>query len=754
MLRMIAWPLSVLVGLGLGGAAWLGGRPDLAALAWAAASLPIAALVGWQVLAALRGGRLGVDVVALAAILSALALGEFLAAAVVALMVAGGGALEAFAEARARRELTALLARAPREAQRIDGGRVETIPVEAIAPGDLLLVGHGAVVAADGVLEEVSAALDLSALTGESMPVALHQGEAVRSGAVNASGKPIRMRATATATASTYAGIVRLVQAAEAERPPFVRMADQVAVGFVPFTALVAGLAWFLSGEAARALAVLVVATPCPLILAAPGALAAGVAHAARRGIVVKGGGVLERLARVRTLVFDKTGTLTAGDARVAGLFAEPPLDRAEVLRLAAALEGASRHPAARAILAAAEAQAIAPPLAADLHDHPGEGLTATVDGRAVAVGGAALMRKLGLEPPERGVLALANLSGSVAWVAQQGRIVGAIALADRLRPETAASLRALRAIGMRRLVMLTGDRAAAAAETAAALGLDAVLAERDPAAKVAAVKAETLRAPTAMVGDGVNDAPALAAAHVGIAMGAAGTAAAAEAADAVILVDRFDRVAEAIQIARRARAIAWQSVLFGMGASCLAMVAAAFGFIPPLAGALLQEAIDVAVILNALRALSGAVVPPPAVADPTTLQAIADDHVGLRALAAECAATALSLDAGALQALSGKLSAEIPAHQAMEEADLYPRAARSLGGRDPVGALLRMHADLEGMVRRLAVLAGALEGRAPDAAEAAELRRLLYGLEAVLTLHMAAEEEMLALFSEQRAAA
>jgi heavy metal translocating P-type ATPase len=748
LIALAASPLFILVGLAAGGAAYAWGWPDLAALLWAGTALPVAARVGWQVFSALRGGRLGVDVVALAAILAALALGESLAAAVVALMVAGGGALDAFAEARARRELTSLLARAPREATRIRDGVMHTIAVDAIAPGDLLLVGHGGVVPADGVLVDASAVLDLSALTGEAMPGVVHAGQTMRSGAVNG-GPPFRMRAAATAAASTYAGIVRLVEAAQADRPPLVRLADRVAIGFVPFTALVAGLAWWLWGEAARALAVLVVATPCPLILAAPVALSAGVAHAARRGIVVKGGGVLERLARVATIVFDKTGTLTSGDARVAGVFTEPPFQRAEVLRLAASLEGASSHPAARAIRAEVEAASIAPPIPEDVRDYPGEGLVGRVEGRAVAVGGRALLQRLGLEPPARGVLALGALSGSVAWVAVDGRIVGAIALADRLRPETAASLRALRAIGIGRLVMLTGDRAAAAAEAAAALGLDAVLAERDPAGKVAAVKAEAARATTAMVGDGVNDAPALAAAHVGIAMGAAGAAAAAEAADAVILVDRFDRVAEAVLIARRARAIAMQSMFVGMGLSAVAMVIAAFGHIPPLAGALLQEGIDVAVILNALRALTGAVAPPAALAPPAILAAIADDHAGFRALADQCAGAAQNLDPGALHALSTRLAAEIPSHQAREEAEVYPHAARALGGRDPVGALLRMHADLVGMVRRLQALSAALDGRPPDAAEAAELRRLLYGLEAVLTLHMAAEEEMFALFSD-----
>jgi heavy metal translocating P-type ATPase len=748
LIRLLAWPAWVLAGLAAGGLLALAGRPAEAGWVWTAAALPVAALVAWQVFSALRGGRLGVDVVALAAIVSALLLGEPLAAAVVALMVAGGGALDAFAEARAQRELTALLARAPREARRVRDGTVETIPVAAIAPGDVLLVGRGEIFAADGALLDGRAAIDLSAMTGEVEPQPRREGETIPSGAVNAS-EPVRIEARSTSEASTYAGIVRLVRRAQQDRPPMVRMADRVAVAFVPFTALVAGLAWWLAGDPARALAVLVVATPCPLILAAPVALSAGVAHAARRGIVVKGGAVLERLARVATIVFDKTGTLTAGDARVAGVFADAPFERAEVLRLAAALEHGSRHPAARAILAAAAAEGLAPPVAEALRDHPGEGLTGSVEGHRVAAGGTALMRTLGLEPPERGVLALASLSGSVAWVAVDGRIVGAIALADRLRPETASALRSLRAIGIARLVMLTGDRAAAASETAAALGLDAVLAERDPAAKVAAVRAESARSPTAMVGDGVNDAPALAVASVGIAMGAAGAAAAAEAADAVILVDRFDRVAEAVLIARRARAIAWQSVLVGMGLSALAMLVAAAGHIPPVAGALLQEAIDVAVILNALRALSGAITPPIAIAPPATLAAIADDHAGFRALAAECARAARTLDAAALHALAARLAAEIPPHQAREEAEIYPRAAQALGGRDPVGALLRMHADLIGMVRRLSVLTGALDGKAPDAAEAAELRRLLYGLEAVLTLHIAAEEEMFALFSD-----
>ncbi len=301
----------------------------------------------------LRRGVLGVDVIALLAIAGALALGEHLAAIIVALMVAGGSALEEFAQARARRELASLLDRTPRIAHRQDGDRVADIPIDAVLPDDLLVIKPGEIVPVDGSVETEAATLDESALTGEAIPVTRAPGDAVRSGVVNA-GTPFVLRATASAEHSTYAAVVRLVRAAERERPPLVRLADRWALWFLLVTLLLGGAAWWLAGDATRALAVLVVATPCPLILAAPVALICGVSRAARRGIIVKGPSVLERLARARTVLFDKTGTLTTGTPRVAGVETLDGFDPDDMLRRAASLAQMSQHAVAGAIVTAA----------------------------------------------------------------------------------------------------------------------------------------------------------------------------------------------------------------------------------------------------------------------------------------------------------------------------------------------------------------------------------------------------------------
>jgi heavy metal translocating P-type ATPase len=547
---------------------------------------------------ALAGGRIGVDSVALAAILGAVALGEAAAAAVIALMVAGGEALEAWAEGRARRALTELVARAPRRAARIEDGAIAEIAAAAILAGDRLLVRPGETVPADGEAEE-QASLDESALTGEAMPVAAAPGASLRSGAVNA-GPAFRMRAARGAEDSTYAAIVRLAQLAAAERAPLARLADRWAVGFVIFTALVAGGAWAATGDPVRALAVLVVATPCPLILAAPVALVAGIGRAARRGIVVKGGAALERLARVETVLFDKTGTLTPGRPALMAVEADPAVGEGPALRLAATLAQGSTHPVSAALVAAAAAGGVALPVPEEVVEVPGGGLRGRVEGQPLLLGAEAFLHAEGVAVWE----ARGGAAAPVAWLAVGERAAAAFVMADGVRAEAPRAVAWLRALGLRRLVLVTGDRAAAAAPVGRALGLDAVLADQAPADKIAVVRAEAAAAPTAMVGDGVNDAPALAAADVGIAMGAHGTAAAAEAGDVVLLVDRVDRVPEAIAIARRARRVAFQAIALGMGLSAVAMAFAAAGYLAPLAGALVQEGIDVAAILYALTAL------------------------------------------------------------------------------------------------------------------------------------------------------
>ena len=742
---LLAW---VLAGLAAGIALQVAGYPAYAAIAWAAASLPVALHVAIGVIRSLLGGRLGVDVIAFASILGALVLDEAAAAAVIALMVAGGEALEAWAEGRAQGALTELLARAPRAAARISNGEITEITLDAIAPGDLLLVRPGETVPADGILEDAGATLDESMLTGEPLPVSLNQGARLRSGAVNAGGA-FRMRASAGAAGSTYAAIIRLTQAASQSRAPLVRLADQWAIAFIILTCCLAGAAWLISGDPRRALAVLVVATPCPLILAAPIALIAGIGRAARRGIVVKGGAALERLARIRTVIFDKTGTLTPGRPRLAGIEADGALGRDAALRLAAALAQASTHPVSVALVATARARGFDLPVPEAVEETPGGGLSGQVDGKTLALGseGFLIGRSMG---PENGLFAAALVSaaGSVAWLAVEGRAAAAFIMADGLREEAPRAVRALRQLGIERIVMVTGDRAAAATPIAAALRLDAMLADRDPAGKLTALKAE--RGPVAMVGDGVNDAPVLAAADVGIAMGAHGTAAAAEAGDVVLLADRLDRTAEAIAIARRARRIALQAILLGMGLSILAMMAAALGWLSPLAGALLQEAIDVAAILYALRALlpgNGAVA---RLSGEAGLAARVAEHAGLRDLAEALRGAGENLDdrpaqLAALRVLERRLRDELLPHQAAEESALYPEAATRLGGQDPLGVLLRMHTEIEGLAERFSALLPLAETPGGFAEVAPAIRRTLFALEALLALHLTAEEEALA---------
>ena len=742
---LLAW---VLAGLAAGIALQVAGHPAYAAIAWAAASLPVALHVAIGVIRSLLGGRLGVDVIAFASILGALVLDEAAAAAVIALMVAGGEALEAWAEGRAQGALTELLARAPRAAARISNGEITEITLDAIAPGDLLLVRPGETVPADGILEDAGATLDESMLTGEPLPVSLQQGARVRSGGVNTGGA-FRLRASAGAAGSTYAAIIRLTQAAAQSRAPLVRLADRWAIGFILLTALLAGAAWAITGDPRRALAVLVVATPCPLILAAPIALVAGIGRAARRGIVVKGGAALERLARIRTVIFDKTGTLTPGRPRLAGIEADPSLGRDAALRLAAALAQASTHPVSVALVATARARGFDLPVPEAVEETPGGGLSGQVDGKVLTLGseGFLLGRSMG---PENGLFAAALVSaaGSVAWLAVEGRAAAAFIMADGLREEAPRAVRALRQLGIERIVMVTGDRAAAATPIAAALRLDAMLADRDPAGKLTALKAE--RGPVAMVGDGVNDAPVLAAADVGIAMGAHGTAAAAEAGDVVLLADRLDRTAEAIAIARRARRIALQAILLGMGLSLIAMVAAALGWLSPLAGALLQEGIDVAAILYALRALlpgDGAVA---RLSGEAGLAARVAEHAGLRDLAEALRGAGENLDdrpaqLAALRVLERRLRDELLPHQAAEESALYPEAAARLGGQDPLGVLLRMHTEIEALTERFSALLPLAETPGGFAEVAPAIRRTLFALEALLALHLTAEEEALA---------
>jgi len=600
----LALPLITAAAIAAGAGAHLAGAPRAGDIIWAAAIAVALVPLSWSVARSLRRGDVGVDAIALLAMAGALALDELLAGAVIALMLAGGNALEAAASSRARRELTALLQRAPRVAHLRRGHAVEEVAVETIAPGDVVIVRAGEVVPVDGVVLAGHAVLDESALTGEPMPVELGSGSPVRSGTANA-GEAFDLRAVRPASESAYAAIVRLVEQAGAERAPFVRMADRYAAILLPVTVVLAALAWALSGDPVRALAVLVVATPCPLILAAPIALVSGVSRAAKAGVVVKGAPVVEQLGRARTVLLDKTGTLTLGAPAVERVVVMNGREPDELLRLAASVDQLSTHVVAEALVHDAERRGLELDEAHDVRERPGDGIEGVVGDHRVAVGSLDYVRERAVAAGGDG--ALAAPGRSPVHVAVDGALAGAILMADRPRPDAAKAIQALRAAGAQRVAMVTGDDRDTAQEIAQDVGLDEVYADCDPEGKLAvlrAVETEPGAAPVVMVGDGVNDAPALAAADVGIAMAAAGATVSAEAADVVITVDRVDRVAEALRIGRRSLAIARQSVLAGMGLSFAAMIAAALGHIPPVAGALLQEGIDVAVILNALRAL------------------------------------------------------------------------------------------------------------------------------------------------------
>lgn len=589
--------LGLLAGLGLLAA----GRPDQAGLAWAVGVVPVLSALLVEIVVSLAKGEVGLDIVAALSMSAALLFGETLAAAVVALMYSGGTFLESFAEGRARREMSDLLSRVPRTATRHRNGALDEVPLDDIAPDDRLLIRQGDVAPTDGTVDSDRAVMDQSALTGESMPVRLERGQEVMSGSTNA-GDAFDLRVTRRAADSTYAGIVRLVEAAQASRAPMARLADRYSMIFLAVTVLLAAAAWWLTGDPIRAVAVLVVATPCPLILAVPVALVAGLSRAAHFGVLIKGAKPLEALARIRTLILDKTGTLTDGRPQIVSIDPQGEMTASEILRFAAALDQASKHPIAQAIVAAARAGGVALPIPANVIEVPGEGVRGTIDGRNVIVGGAAFVAA------QLGVGAIGprvrEAGAVIVSVAVDGNLIGHLVMADALRSGTAELLAGLRRLRIARILLATGDRRAVAEAVTKDLGLDAVRAELTPDQKVLLVLTERKNGPVMMVGDGVNDAPALAAADVGVAMGARGAAASAEAADVVLLVDRLDHLATGIEIAQRSRRIAVESVVAGIGLSVAGMVAAALGYLTPVQGALLQEVIDVAVILNALRAL------------------------------------------------------------------------------------------------------------------------------------------------------
>jgi len=581
----------------------LSGQPGAAQWLASGYSLFVAAKLAVGMVKALVRGHWGIDLLAITAVVSTVLVGEYIASLIIVLMLSGGQALEDFAQGRAKRELTALLERAPQVAHRERAdGPPEEISVEQVVPGDRLLLRPAEVVPVDGVLVSEFGSFDESALTGESLPVERVAGDPVLSGSVNGEAA-VRMQASASVADSQYSRIVALVREASASRAPVVRLADRYAVPFTAFAFLLAGAAWLASGDPGRFAEVLVVATPCPLLIAAPVAFVGGMGRAARSGIIIKNGGTLEKLSRVRTAVFDKTGTLTAGRPALLEIrTVDGPAGRlppAELLRLAASAEQYSSHVLAASVMEAAAAQGLALVPAVNATEHATHGVIADFGGRAVVVGKRRFVAEH-VAGAEKTPLASGELA---VYVGVDGAYAGALVLRDAVRPDAAGTLERLRRLGLREMVMLTGDARETAEHVAREVGLRSIQAECLPADKVEAVRSLSLR-PVMMVGDGVNDAPVLAAADVGVAMGAKGSTAASESADVVIMLDVLSKVAQAVEIGQRSVRVALQSIWIGIILSIGLMLLAAFGHVPAVAGALAQELVDLAAILNALRAL------------------------------------------------------------------------------------------------------------------------------------------------------
>jgi len=749
-LRLLLVAIAI-VGLSAGIAFRLADRSQLAEWSWTLATLPVAAGLAVSIVRDFLAGRFGVDAIALLSMSAALLLGQPLAGAVVALMYAGGNVLEDVAVARAERNLRTLVDRAPRIAHRHVGSGIEDVPVGAVAVGDALVVRAGEIVPVDGIVTSDIATLDESALTGEPIPVAKAHGALCLSGSINA-GATFEMAASAVVGESTYAGIVQLVTTAQTAKAPFIRLADRYALLFLPVTLFVAFVAWFISGDLIRSLAVLVAATPCPLILAAPVAFIAGVARAARRGILVKGSGPLEVLARARTVLFDKTGTLTVGGARLLSIETAPSETPATVLAIGASLEQASHHVVAEAIVEAATQRGLALTMPKAVEEEHGSGLHGLVAGQRVSAGSREMIfgRRRVPEWALRAIRRASWRSALIIFIAREGKPIGALLLADDLRPDTPRAIRMLREAGVARIVMVTGDHAAAAQTIGAALDLDAVLSDRVPSDKVDAVRAERRLNPTVMVGDGINDAPALASADAGIALGARGASASSEAADVVILADRLDRVAEAITIAQRARRIAKESIVAGMSLSLLAMLAATAGWLAPVPAAIAQEFIDVAVILNALRALGSARGQVRRTLPAAVGREMLHDHVPLlhgldrlRSIADQLdeiepdSASPLIVEANAI------VQGQVVGHEREDEGVVYPRLSKVLRDSHGLSAMSRAHREILHLARLLGRVVEDLAAERVDRYLIRDAQRIIEGIETLVRIHTAQEEDI-----------
>lgn len=547
-----------------------------------------------EMIKTLRSGSYGVDLLAITAVAATLAVGQYWAAMIVLIMLVGGDSLEDYASKKAHTELKALLDNSPQTAHKVVADKLVDIKVDEANIGDQLVVKPGETVPVDGHIIKGSSMFDESSLTGESRPITKNVSDTVYSGSINGD-SAITMTVDKLAKDSQYQRLIQLVKQADSTPAHFVRMADRYAVPFTGIAFVIAGIAWFVSKDPVRFAEVLVVASPCPLILAAPVALVSGMSRSSRNGIVVKTGSVLEKMATAKTAAFDKTGTITSGRLFVDQIKPVAGTTKEELLSYAASAERSSGHILARSLLNYAVKHDVNLLEVQQLSEVTGNGVTAQIAGQTIKVGKASFVAP---------TAQVAETTQTCVYISLNDRYIGTITFIDKLRFEAAQTMQTLRDHGVKHLMMLTGDQQAIAQTIAKEVGIDDVRAKLLPEEKIKALKAvPESEHPVIMVGDGVNDAPSLTVADVGIAMGAHGATAASESADVVILKDDLLKVAKAVEIAQDTLRIARQAVLIGIFICVFLMLVASTGWIPAIVGAMFQEVIDTVSILWGLRA-------------------------------------------------------------------------------------------------------------------------------------------------------
>lgn len=600
-------PVIAIIGLVIGSIFhWLFGMPDEGHFIWFTILISGGIPIMWNTIKGMLKRKFAADIVAMLAILVSIITYDPFPGVIIVIMQSGGKALEDYAFHKAQNSLEEMIKRYPKTAIRKDDGDLNEIDAIDVRPGDILVVRTGDLIPVDGISKNDQIEIDESALTGEPLVRVKKSSDPIFSGTINI-GIPFEMEAKKTSGDSQYAKIVQMVRKAQQEKAPLQRLADRYAIWFTPIVILVSITGWLITQNTTTILAVLVVATPCPLIFATPAAIISGINRAAKNNIVIKTGAAIEQLGKAKAILFDKTGTITFGSPKIEDLKPVGAIDYDTLLQKVASVEQMSSHPASKSVLSLAKEKLVLILTPEKFHETPGSGVEGDVDNQHIIIGSESFFLKINPKLNEGIQKVKSQLESSekmLAFVTIDGTLSGILIFGDLIRPGVFMMIKNLKKLGMKQTIMLTGDGFENASAIAKKADIDSFHAELLPEQKLAFVKkTKEQYNNVVMVGDGINDAPSLATATTGIAMGAKGTAISAETSDIVLLVDDVTKVTDAVKISQNTIKIAKQGIFFGLGASFVLMGFAGFGYIEPEYGALLQEVLDVTVILNSLRA-------------------------------------------------------------------------------------------------------------------------------------------------------